>query len=90
VEWEVYHLIFSIVCDKSVHCFCQGDLVNLLVEKIKKEEKSIESLVVGMMILVFLVAGSAFGAEPIKLGMSTWLGYAPYTWRKKKVFRNGY
>ena len=44
------------------------------------------SLVVGMMVLVFLFAGSAFGAEPIKLGMSTWLGYAPLYLAKEKGF----
>ena len=45
-----------------------------------------KSWVVGMMILVFLFAGSAFGAEPIKLGMSTWLGYAPLYLAKEKGF----
>ena len=30
-----------------------------------------KSWMVGMMVLVFLMAGSAFGAESIKLGMST-------------------
>lgn len=44
------------------------------------------SLVVGIMILSFLVAGSAFSAEPIKLGMSTWLGYAPLYLAKEKGF----
>jgi NitT/TauT family transport system substrate-binding protein len=40
----------------------------------------------GMVVLIFLVAGSAFGAEPIKLGMSTWLGYAPLYLAKEKGF----
>jgi NitT/TauT family transport system substrate-binding protein len=64
------------------------DSTNLLVQKIKEGgKKSMKrSLVVGMMILVFLVAGSAFGAEPIKLGMSTWLGYAPLYLAKEKGF----
>src|SRR4030043_2492421 len=42
--------------------------------------------IAGMMVLVFLMAGSAFGAEPIKLGMSTWLGYAPLYLAKEKGF----
>jgi NitT/TauT family transport system substrate-binding protein len=42
--------------------------------------------VLGVMVLVFLVSGSAFGAEPIKIGMSTWLGYAPLYLAKEKGF----
>jgi NitT/TauT family transport system substrate-binding protein len=42
--------------------------------------------VVGVMVAAFLIAGSAFGAEPIKLGMSTWLGYAPLYLAKEKGF----
>jgi len=38
------------------------------------------------MVSVFLIVGSAFGAEPIKLGMSTWLGYAPLFLAKEKGF----
>jgi len=39
-------------------------------------------------VLIFLMAGSAFGAEPIKLGMSTWLGYAPlYLAKEKGMFQ---
>ena len=45
-----------------------------------------KSLVVGVMVLAFLIAGSAVGAEPIKLGMSTWLGYAPLYLAKEKGF----
>lgn len=45
-----------------------------------------KSWIAGMMVLVFLMAGSAFGAEPIKLGMSTWLGYAPLYLAKEKGF----
>ena len=45
-----------------------------------------KSCIAGMMVLVFLMAGSAFGAEPIKLGMSTWLGYAPLYLAKEKGF----
>jgi NitT/TauT family transport system substrate-binding protein len=45
-----------------------------------------KSLVVEIMVLAFLLAGSAFGAEPIKLGMSTWLGYAPLYLAKEKGF----
>ena len=45
-----------------------------------------KSWIGGMMVLVFLMAGSAFGAEPIKLGMSTWLGYAPLYLAKEKGF----
>ena len=42
--------------------------------------------VVGMMLLALLVGGSAFAGEPIKLGMSTWLGYAPLYLAKEKGF----
>lgn len=42
--------------------------------------------IVGTMILLFVAAGSSFGAEPIKLGMSTWLGYAPLYLAKEKGF----
>ncbi len=42
--------------------------------------------IAGMMLLVFMVAGNAFGAEPIKLGMSTWIGYAPLYLAKEKGF----
>ena len=45
-----------------------------------------KSWIAGMMVLVFLVAGSAFGAESIKLGMSIWLGYAPLYLAKEKGF----
>jgi len=45
-----------------------------------------KSWVVGIMVLAFLIAGSAFCAEPIKLGMSTWLGYAPLYLAKEKGF----
>jgi len=41
---------------------------------------------VGVMVAAFLIAGPAFGAEPIKLGMSTWLGYAPLYLAKEKGF----
>jgi NitT/TauT family transport system substrate-binding protein len=36
--------------------------------------------------LIFLLAGSNLAAEPIKLGMSTWLGYAPLYLAKEKGF----
>ena len=40
------------------------------------------------MLAAFLVVGPAFGAEPIKLGMSTWLGYAPlYLAKEKGLFQ---
>ncbi len=42
--------------------------------------------VVGMMVLVLLIGGTAFAGEPIKLGMSTWLGYAPLYLAKEKGF----
>jgi NitT/TauT family transport system substrate-binding protein len=45
-----------------------------------------KSLVVGTMVLAFLFVGSAFGAEPIKLSMSTWIGYAPFHLAKEKGF----
>jgi NitT/TauT family transport system substrate-binding protein len=42
--------------------------------------------IVGMMVVVLLVGGSALAGEPIKLGMSTWLGYAPLYLAKEKGF----
>ncbi len=42
--------------------------------------------IIGMMVPIFLIAGVASGAEPIKLGMSTWLGYAPLYLAKEKAF----
>ncbi len=42
--------------------------------------------VVGMMVLALLIGGAAFAGEPIKLGMSTWLGYAPLYLAKEKGF----
>jgi len=39
-------------------------------------------------LLLVLVAGSAFAGEPIKLGMSTWIGYAPlYLAKEKGMFQ---
>ncbi len=38
----------------------------------------------GLVALVLLVGGPAFAGEPIKLGMSTWLGYAPLYLAKEK------
>jgi NitT/TauT family transport system substrate-binding protein len=42
--------------------------------------------VVGTMVLALLIGGAAFAGEPIKLGMSTWLGYAPLYLAKEKGF----
>ena len=42
--------------------------------------------IVGVMALAFLIGGPAFAAEPIKLGMSTWIGYAPLYLAKEKGF----
>ena len=42
--------------------------------------------VVGVMVVALLIGGSAFAGEPIKLGMSTWLGYAPLYLAKEKGF----
>ena len=39
-----------------------------------------------MVVALALVAGAAFAGEPIKLGMSTWLGYAPLYLAKEKGF----
>ncbi len=36
--------------------------------------------------ILFLCAGSVYAAEPIKLAMSTWLGYAPLYLAKEKGF----
>ena len=36
--------------------------------------------------VLFLCTGSLYAAEPIKLGMSTWLGYAPLYLAKEKGF----
>jgi NitT/TauT family transport system substrate-binding protein len=41
---------------------------------------------VAIICLVFLFAGAGLAAEPIKLGMSTWLGYAPLYLAKEKTF----
>ena len=38
------------------------------------------------MALAFLIGGPAFAAEPIKLGMSSWIGYAPLYLAKEKGF----
>lgn len=45
-----------------------------------------KKVVVGMLLAVFLIAGSAFGAETIKLSMSTWIGYAPFHLAVEKGF----
>jgi len=42
--------------------------------------------VVGMMLLALSIGGPAFAGESIKLGMSTWLGYAPLYLAKEKGF----
>jgi NitT/TauT family transport system substrate-binding protein len=42
--------------------------------------------ILGVMVLALLIGGSAFAGEPIKLGMSTWLGYAPLYLAKEKGF----
>ena len=42
--------------------------------------------IIGVMAFLFLLSGSIFAAEPIKLGMSTWLGYAPLYLAKEKGF----
>ncbi len=42
--------------------------------------------IVGLLVLGVFLAGSASAAEPIKLGMSTWLGYAPLYLAKEKGF----
>jgi NitT/TauT family transport system substrate-binding protein len=42
--------------------------------------------VAGVMVLALLIGGSALAGEPIKLGMSTWLGYAPLYLAKEKGF----
>jgi NitT/TauT family transport system substrate-binding protein len=56
-------------------------------QKLKKEEKGMKKAwVVGSIAILFLLAGSTFAAEPIKLGMSTWLGYAPLYLAKEKGF----
>jgi len=38
----------------------------------------------GVVVIVLLAGGPAFAGEPIKLGMSTWLGYAPLYLAKEK------
>src|SRR5574341_2588577 len=44
--------------------------------------------IVGMVLAALLVGGSALAGEPIKLGMSTWLGYAPlYLAKEKGLFQ---
>jgi NitT/TauT family transport system substrate-binding protein len=58
------------------------------IRKIERRRERVmkKSWVVVVMALVFFFAGSAFCAEPIKLGMSTWLGYAPLYLAKEKGF----
>ncbi len=41
---------------------------------------------VGMLVAVVLLAGTAWAGETIKLGMSTWIGYAPLYLAKEKGF----
>jgi NitT/TauT family transport system substrate-binding protein len=41
---------------------------------------------VGVMLVLVLIAGTAFAGETIKIGMSTWLGYAPLYLAKEKGF----
>jgi NitT/TauT family transport system substrate-binding protein len=41
---------------------------------------------VALLVLVLLIGQTAFAGEPIKLGMSTWLGYAPLYLAKEKGF----
>jgi NitT/TauT family transport system substrate-binding protein len=43
-------------------------------------------IIAALMMLVWMVSQAVFGAEPIKLGMSTWLGYAPLYLAKEKGF----
>ncbi len=43
-------------------------------------------VLIGLMVWVWIINSSVFGAEPIKLGMSTWLGYAPFYLAKEKGF----
>jgi len=52
----------------------------------RREKEMKKKLVVGMLVMVFLITGSAFGAKPIKLSMSTWIGYAPFHLAKEKGF----
>jgi NitT/TauT family transport system substrate-binding protein len=40
----------------------------------------------GMVAIALLAGGPAFAGEPIKLGMSTWIGYAPLYLAKEKGF----
>src|SRR3990172_3634910 len=42
--------------------------------------------ILGAVVLVLLIGTSFSSAEPIKLGMSTWLGYAPLYLAKEKGF----
>jgi len=44
------------------------------------------SWILAVAAFIFLFTGSAFSAEPIKLGLSTWLGYAPLYLAKEKGF----
>jgi hypothetical protein len=73
--------------EKTMKKLMRRFIKSCLLKNTEGGKKSMKrSLVVGMMVLVFLFAGSAFGAEPIKLGMSTWLGYAPLYLAKEKGF----
>jgi NitT/TauT family transport system substrate-binding protein len=52
----------------------------------RREAGMKKTWIVGVMVVVLLIGGSAFAGEPIKLGMSTWLGYAPLYLAKEKGF----
>src|SRR3972149_1154740 len=83
-EFAINDLISSKVCDNSLKYL--GGRRNSHTNPLKEEMDMKKRWTAAMMVLVFLAAGSAFGAEPIKLGMSTWLGYAPLYLAKEKGF----
>ncbi len=45
-----------------------------------------KGLLISLLVLLWIINSPVFGAEPIKLGMSTWLGYAPLYLAKEKGF----
>lgn len=45
-----------------------------------------KGLLSSLLVLLWIINSPVFGAEPIKLGMSTWLGYAPLYLAKEKGF----
>jgi hypothetical protein len=77
---EVNDLIFLKNCGKNPRSLCLNPQGFEKCGEEKLEEggdRMKKGWIIGVMAVLFLLSGSVFAAEPIKLGMSTWLGYAP-------------